>query len=383
MMASEPIVIVGGGPSGAAAACLLGLAGRRPLLLERETAPRDKVCGDFLSWEAQLRLSRLGLDAKALGGAPIRTVRLVHGRTSAEARLPFEGVGLTRRALDEALLARARDTGARIERGVVVRGVATDGAQLIIAARDRDALQADAVFLATGKHDLPDWPRPPAGPAEDFIGFKTYLTLAPGQRRALAGAVEIVLFDGGYAGLQSVETGMASFCLLVRRAVFAEAGGNWTGLEGHLRRSSPHLGMRLAASETLLPKPLSIFQVPYGFLHDPASGPDGLFRLGDQMAVIPSFTGDGVAIALHSGARAAGAYMAGAGDKAFHAAMRTDVAAQVRLAAGLSLLGRTGFGRMAAVWACRAWPGALGTLASLTRIPARAVEAATLGGPVP
>ena len=42
------VLIAGGGPAGAAAAILLARAGRRVLLAERETAPREKVCGEFL-----------------------------------------------------------------------------------------------------------------------------------------------------------------------------------------------------------------------------------------------------------------------------------------------------------------------------------------------
>jgi menaquinone-9 beta-reductase len=106
------LVIVGGGPAGAAAACLLARHGRRPLLLERETGAHDKVCGDFVSVEAQAALAALGLDVEALGGARIRRFRLVRGRQVAEADLPFAGVGLSRRVLDEALLQRGTGEGA-------------------------------------------------------------------------------------------------------------------------------------------------------------------------------------------------------------------------------------------------------------------------------
>ena len=41
--------------------------------------------------------------------------------------------------------------------------------------------------------------------------------------------------------------------------------------------------------------------------------PPGLFRLGDQAAVIASFTGDGVALALASGSLAARTWIAGSG----------------------------------------------------------------------
>ena len=65
-------------------------------------------------------------------------------------------------------------------------------------------MTAAAALLATGKHDLRGWRRPrDAGP----IGLKLHLRLAAHQRRALAGHVELVVFSGGYAGLQRVEVG--------------------------------------------------------------------------------------------------------------------------------------------------------------------------------
>ena len=61
---AEPLVIVGGGLAGAASALRLAQAGLAPLLLEREREPVHKVCGEFLSWEAQAHLRALGLDVR-------------------------------------------------------------------------------------------------------------------------------------------------------------------------------------------------------------------------------------------------------------------------------------------------------------------------------
>ena len=48
------IVCIGGGPAGSALATRLARSGREVVLVERETGPHDKVCGEFLSWEAVL-----------------------------------------------------------------------------------------------------------------------------------------------------------------------------------------------------------------------------------------------------------------------------------------------------------------------------------------
>jgi hypothetical protein len=57
-------------------------------------------------------------------------------------------------------------------------------------------------------------------------------------------------------------------------------------------------------------KPLAIFGIPYGFVYRPSDRESAtLFRLGDQMAVIPSLCGDGMDIALHTGFMAADFYL--------------------------------------------------------------------------
>ena len=348
------MLIAGGGIAGAAAACLLGPAAT---LVEREPGPHDKICGEFISWEAQDALTRLGLDLPALGGAPIEAVRLVHGTRTASATLPRPGLGLSRRVLDEALLVRAARAGARIHRGHAIRRLVPGGLEVDGLGR----IEAGRVLLATGKHDLRG-ARRQAEPG-DLIGFKMYYRLAPAQAATLARHVEVVLFPGGYAGLQPVEGGRANLCLLITRAAFDAAGATWPGLVAHLARTSPHLVERLAGSTELLARPVAIARVPYGFVHRAArTDCPGVERLGDQMGVIPSFSGDGMAIALHTAFAAAATPDAAA----YHRRMRADLAGQIGRAMVLHRLGQTLPAALAI--AARAWPGALALVARLTRV---------------
>jgi flavin-dependent dehydrogenase len=66
------ILIAGGGLAGSAAAIALARAGRRVTLLERETGPKHKICGEFISTEAQAYLRVLGVDPLALPARPTR-----------------------------------------------------------------------------------------------------------------------------------------------------------------------------------------------------------------------------------------------------------------------------------------------------------------------
>ena len=370
------IVIAGGGPAGAAAACLLAGAGRAVTLIERDAAPAHKICGEFLSAEAQQDLAALGLDLAALGARPISRVRLVRGAAVVQAALPFRGLGLSRRTLDEALLRHAAACGAEVMRGHAIRSLRTEdapGRGLTLDVAGIGELRAATVFLATGKHDLRGVRRQVRRPPPARIGFKTYFTLAPAQARALEGQIEIILFAGGYAGLQMVEGGLANLCLLAGSARFERAGRQWQGLLDDLRRGSSHLHARLAGAVPQLARPLSIWRVPYGFVHVPRpTDPPGLFRLGDQAGVIPSFSGDGISIALHSARVAARTWLGGGDAGVYHRRLRREIGGQIARAMVLDRCGATAGGQAMLMGACRAWPPLLRAVAELTRIPAAA-----------
>jgi flavin-dependent dehydrogenase len=224
------------------------------------------------------------------------------------------------------------------------------------------SLTAETVFLATGKHDLRDQPRPHS--PQDAIGLKTYLSLAPGPAERLDGTTELTLFPGGYAGMQFVENRQAVLCIAIKRQAFQGLGGNWPSLLAAIERDSPRFAMMLAGSRPLLPRPLAVAGIPYGY----QSPPGALFRLGDQAAVIPSLTGDGMAIALHSGQYAARSWLNGIAAAAYQRALVRTLTPQMRLA---GLLHRTGMSapiQGAALPILRLFPFLLRQAAYRTRI---------------
>jgi len=363
-------LVIGGGPAGAMVAQRLAAAHRNVVLVEREPGPHHKVCGEFLSAEAVAYLDQVGVEPRELGAAHIHTVRLSAGNQLVEASLPFPALSLSRRVLDQALLRRAEESGCRVLRGVAVESLASSGNDRLVTLGNGQSLRASALFLATGKHDLRGIPRGPARQT-DLVGFKLHWRLTPAQIRALSERMDLYLFPGGYGGISLVESGIANLCLVVRRSVLREVGG-WPQLLVFIQRGNRHLRALLEGATPLALRPLAISPIPYGYL---AGDTHSLWCVGDQAAVIPSFTGDGMAIALHSGSLAAQMFLAGKSAADYAAALRAQLNRQMTLATRLSRAAVTRAGRAAVFAFLPLAPGLLRWIAASTRIPSSSLVA--------
>jgi 2-polyprenyl-6-methoxyphenol hydroxylase-like FAD-dependent oxidoreductase len=310
-ISDHPAVIIGAGLAGSALAILLSEAGRPYILLEKTRSAHHKVCGEFISWEAVHYLQKLGIDLPALGAHKITDCRLVYKNKTIQRALPAPAWSLSRKKLDQALIDRvSTSNSSQIRRGVTVKNLQHDDPHWRVDLSREKSLTADTIFLANGKHDIKTFRRAESA-ATEFIGFKMYFRLNAPMRDALAHHVEIILFEGGYAGLEPIEDDCANLCFLIHKEIYAQCGKNWSTLLDYLRQQSPHLTLRLDDAEALLESPLAIANIPYGYLYDQEQTNLSLFRLGDQAAVIHSFTGDGMSMALHSAFVAAQSYLAG------------------------------------------------------------------------
>lgn len=357
-------VIVGGGPAGAAAVCSLTNQGRDAVLLERSTAPQHKVCGEFLSVDTQIHLRRLGIDAVALGAVPVERISIQLPSRVVTADLPFRGLSLSRYRLDDALLRCAQDRGANVVRGIAVRSVAPDDRGWRVECDDGETLHCRHLVLATGKLGVRG-----VDDARDnrLVGLKMHLHPTDETRRALTGRVELALLGQGYAGLELVEDGIVNLCFVLPRAVVAQLAPGWRAMHDHLAATSPHLAVRLAGAEPHWDKAIAVVCPGGGYLHREAGAP--IYRVGDRLAHIPPFSGDGLAIALASGGLA-GEHIARDGSPAAYlAAARRLTGRAVRLGGAVSSLATTAMGRAALLSGLAYFPGLIGTIARHTRLP--------------
>ena len=377
-----PTVIIGGGVAGASAAIVLAREGREVVLLEKEPQPSHKVCGEFLSPETIPMLANLGVDPRALGGVPIQRVRLVSRLGWACADLTPAATGLSRFALDRALLDVARGHGAEIRRGCTVRGYGPDEHGYRVETTDGD-VSASRVILATGKHELPAI-KVRGGVGRDAIGFKMHWEPDAAALERLGSDVLMFLYRGGYAGLCAVEGGRLNLCLIAHKKHFRRCGGSFAGLLEWLTRRRPVLGEILGHARMLWERPVTVSNIPYGYVYSEALSSrhsDGEFHVGDQFGVVPSLAGTGMALALVTGCAAARGILNGRGGHDVHQSVREHLEPTIRFAHRIHRLCGNPVLAEIAVTGLRAAPGLLKRLVAASRVEVYPVRGSSIVPP--
>jgi len=307
---NQPVVIAGAGPAGSSLAIRLAQNDIPVVLVERESFPRQKLCGEFISPECLTHFDQLGvlnrmLDAGgdrisetifySLGGATISVNSRLFGS---------DALGLSRSMMDFILLDRARGVGVSVYENATISAVET-GPEAIKSVKINTAMGTVTVtpsFLidATGRsravtklaerHDTSGTKT--KSESTRLVGFKAHLRGAS----IPTGRCEIYSFRGGYGGLSNVEGGFANHCFLVKAELVKTHGTADAIVENVIcenprarvtldsaRRDGEWLAVSVSSFGTQFPAPLP-----------------GLLTVGDAAAFIDPFTGSGMLMALES-----------------------------------------------------------------------------------
>ncbi|HEX3427306.1 MAG TPA: NAD(P)/FAD-dependent oxidoreductase [Candidatus Limnocylindrales bacterium] len=217
------VVVVGGGPAGAAVAIGLARRGRDVLVLERAPSWHWRACGVFTSPAAIAALRRLGLEATELEAVarPVPAMR-VETASGTRFRLTYgddgslrsPAVGLDRSRLDPLLLARAREAGAEVREGAAVREVEAGEGRVELA--DGATIEAAMLVGADGIRSVVA--RHAGVVRAAVLSPRTGLTFhVADPSPAVARDARMVVFEGGYVGLAPVPDGRVNVGIVLGR----------------------------------------------------------------------------------------------------------------------------------------------------------------------
>jgi flavin-dependent dehydrogenase len=405
------VAIVGAGPAGAAAAILLARAGWSVALVERQSFPRRKVCGECVAASNLALLDALGIGAEveACAGAELRRVALLRGDETIVAALPAGagahrwGRAIGREHLDTWLAGAAQAAGASRWQPWALASIAGSAGDFALNLRsvgvqsEEVELRAALVIAAHGSWEpLPSerQARRDTRAASDLFAFKANFRGAD----IAADLLPVLSFRGGYGGMVVADDGLATLAGCLRddrlQALRASRPGARAGdvFEAMLRHECRGVAAALE-----------------GATRDGAwlaSGPlrpgirlgrdgDGVFRIGNAAGEAHPIVGEGISMALQSafilaaliGAARGELVSAATADEAqrlalatYEAIWRRRFTRRLRVAAAFAHVAmRPALARLA--WPlARRWPGVLTAGARLSDKTRCAPEATRLVG---
>jgi flavin-dependent dehydrogenase len=309
------VIIAGGGPAGASAAIHLAMGGARVLLAEQKTFPRPKLCGEFISPECTPHFERLGVSEQMLAAGPARLSETVfYSRQGTKVSVPSAwfgagglALGLSRAEMDERLLRRAADAGARVlENAHVVNLIMDqDRVQGVTIKHDtgENSYRAPITIDATGRgralaRRVARSANQPKSHRAALVAFKAHLTNA----RVAPGACEIYFYRGGYGGLSSVEGGLSNLCFIASARAVRECGADAERVMRSVVSQNRRAAYALESAQACTPWLAVSLE---GFGRHAVTPAKGLLSIGDAASFIDPFTGSGMLMALESGELAA------------------------------------------------------------------------------
>jgi menaquinone-9 beta-reductase len=311
------VLVVGGGPSGAATAYHLARHGVDVLLVDRATFPREKVCGDGLTPRGVRALLQMGIEPLQTPGFTMVDGLRVYGhgvrldlRWPELSSFPPYGVVSTRHDLDHLLLRQAAVAGANVWEGAEAEAPVLDGAWVTGAKVKRNGtseeVRARFVIACDGASSRfasrAGVRRDPARPIG--IAARRYFRSPKGNTRFLESWLD--LWDGhrlmaGYGWIFPAGGGVVN--------VGAGLISSYVRFDKWSARRVYDLFLRKVADEWELAEenalgPLLAGPLPMGMNRRPLSLP-GLLVVGDAGGLINPFNGEGIAYAMETGALAA------------------------------------------------------------------------------
>jgi flavin-dependent dehydrogenase len=294
-------IVVGAGPAGSLAACLLAREGLKVLLVERQHLPRAKVCGGCVNAHALASLDRAGLGerVRALGARPVQALRLHHRGRMAAIGLP-PGLAVSRRALDDALAAAAVEAGAALITDTMALVAPDDGqrredGRRLVSLQQRHgpcAIAAARVIVAAD--GLAHSALRECAALESRVSPASRIGIGgeagPGAVKIEPGAITMAVARHGYVGAVAIEGGRVNIAAAVDPGFLKSQPSAARAVRALLAEAGVACSPALDGVDWMGTIPLT------RGLDRPAAR--GVLVVGDAAGYVEPFTGEGMAWAF-------------------------------------------------------------------------------------
>lgn len=287
------VLIIGGGLAGLTAALHLQKGGLSVILIEKDSYPHHKVCGEYVSNEVLPYLQWLDADPAVLNPSAISRLQFstLAGK-STTTTLPMGGFGISRYAFDNFLYQKFTEKGGEVITDRVTDILAEKGNFITVTASGTK-ISAKQVIGAYGKRSDLDLKM-----KRKFMRVKSpYLAVkAHYEGEFEPDLVALHNFNGGYCGVSKVEEQKLNICYLADYQTFMKHKSILAYQEKVLYQNKA-LQQIFESSKPLFEKPLTISQISFDTKE---AVTDHVLMIGDTAGLIHPLCGNGMAMAIHS-----------------------------------------------------------------------------------
>lgn len=290
------VAIVGGGLAGLASSLALSKQGLKVVLLEKETYPFHKVCGEYLSNESKDYLLSLGVPLEQLMPSHINQLQVsTPSGFTIHCPLKSGGFGLSRHLLDSTMALLATQQGVHIRDGHTVTRIEKT-VDKYIAHADKGSFTARWMIGSWGKRSNLDKDLGRAFIQHKYIAKKNYVGVKYHIKLDFD-PIALHNFNQGYCGISRIEGDRYCLCYLTTAANLQRSNQSISEMEQTILRQVPYLDAIWKNAEFVYSIPLAISQIHFG---DKEKTVLDFPLCGDAAGSITPLTGNGMSMALHS-----------------------------------------------------------------------------------
>ena len=287
------VIVIGGGLAGLTSAIHLAKANFKVLVIEKQSYPRHKVCGEYISNEVLPYLRHLGFNPFEFGAKQISEFELTtHNNKKIKAKLPLGGFGLSRYQMDFQLYHLAQKNDAQIVQDTVMDVLFEDN-NFQITTKAKTHYSSKVVIGAYGKRSNLDvkFNRAFIKKKSPYLGVKLHVLGNFDDTK-----VALHNFKGGYCGVSKVEYDHINLCYITNYEAFKRYKDIQQFQEDVIFKNNA-LKTMFSSSMAVFEKPLTISQISFE-TKEPVE--DHIIMCGDAAGMIHPLCGNGMGMAIQS-----------------------------------------------------------------------------------